>query len=326
MDGKVNKYDRMVEMVSRTFALSIKNLPKTLREPVGLAYLLFRVSDSIEDNAELDAERKAALLEIWEQVLHGRIPANVFTERIADLNSSEPELFVAKQAGDLIAYLDRMDPVLQGYIVLRCGESALGMARWQHLGPYVETVEDLDDYMHQVAGIVGYLMTEIYTWYYPILKGYKDRMLSVSREVGLGLQTVNVIRGLRSDQRRGWMFVPYEYLQRVGIDRRQFFEPFYEQQALEVVEMLADKAQGHLSFGLPYIAAFPRRYHRVRLSNIWPLCFAIKTLARSRCNPQVVRSEVKITRQDVKRIMYQTALFGWSNHWLQTYCRRLENA
>ena len=52
----------MLETVSRTFALSIRFLPETLREPVALAYLLFRVSDGLEDHAELLADRKVVLL------------------------------------------------------------------------------------------------------------------------------------------------------------------------------------------------------------------------------------------------------------------------
>ena len=321
----MNKYDHMVEMVSRTFALSIKNLPRTLREAVGLSYLLFRVSDCVEDHADMDAGRKAELLEIWEQVLQGDEAPTAFTDRISDLDGSDPEVYVAKQAGDLIHYLHSMSPELQGYIVDRCGRSALGMARWQKQGPLVDTVDELDDYMHQVAGIVGYLMTDIYTWYYPFLYEKKDAMMPVSRQVGLGLQTVNVIRGLRSDLGRGWIFVPKEYLDQVGITRQQFFAPEHEVRAMQVVNMLVQKAERHLDYGLEYISAFPRRLHQVRLANIWPLFFAIKTLALSRDNVEVVRSEVKITRDDVSQIMRMTTLKGWSNRWLREYYERLNH-
>lgn len=176
-----------------------------------------------------------------------------------------------------------------------------------------------------MAGLVGYLMTDIYAWYYPQLKVKKEALLPVSREVGLGLQTVNVIRGLRSDLARDWIFMPKEYLDQVGINRQQFFETQYEEQALQAVAMLVDKAQEHLSYGTAYIAAFPRRLYRARIANIWPLCFAIKTLAKSRDNVEVIRSEVKITRGNVQEIMRATSLLGWSNRWLEGYCQRLQN-
>ncbi len=88
--------------------------------------------------------------------------------------------------------------------------------------------------------------------------------------------------------------------------------------------MLAQKAERHLDYGLEYISAFPRRLHQVRLANIWPLLFAIKTLALSRDNVEVVRSEVKITRDDVKQIMRMTSIKGWSNRWLREYYERLK--
>ncbi len=321
----MDKYDRMVEMVSRTFALSIQRLPHRLRAPVGLAYLLFRVSDCLEDHPHMAAERKASLLELWNQVLQGDERAVTFTQQIADLDGRNPEVYVAKQSGDLIDYLEGMPLELQGYIKARCGQSTLGMARWQRQGSYIDTVDELDDYMHQVAGLVGYLMTDIYAWYYPQLKVKKEALLPVSREVGLGLQTVNVIRGLRSDLARDWIFMPKEYLDQVGINRQQFFETQYEEQALQAVAMLVDKAQEHLSYGTAYIAAFPRRLYRARIANIWPLCFAIKTLAKSRDNVEVIRSEVKITRGNVQEIMRATSLLGWSNRWLEGYCQRLQN-
>jgi hypothetical protein len=101
------------------------------------------------------------------------------------------------------------------------------------------------------------------------------------------------------------------------------FEHNFEKQAMQIVNMLVQKAERHLDYGLEYISAFPRRLHQVRLANIWPLFFAIKTLALSRDNVEVVRSEVKITRDDVSQIMRMTTLKGWSNRWLRRYYEHL---
>jgi len=315
----------MLEAVSRTFALSIKQLPEPLRDWVGLAYLLFRVSDCLEDHPHMDVGRKVELLELWEQVLQGRRPAKEFVERVSDLDGEDPEVYVAQQADDLIEYLYTMPLELRSHMITRVAKSTLGMARWQRQGPYVETVEELDDYMHEVAGRVGYLMTDIYAWYYPRLRGRKEELLPLGRQSGLGLQTVNVIRGLRKDYGRGWVFVPRVFLDQAGITREQFFSPGYEPQALQVVAMLADKAEQHLAHGLAYIAAFPARLHRVRLACMWPLFFAAKTLAISHNNLQVIHGEVKITRQDVRDIVRRSILLGWSNRWMIGYYQRLLN-
>ena len=316
-------FQEMLEEVSRTFALSIRYLPKALRQPVGLSYLLYRVSDCLEDHVDMLAERKVALLEEWNCVLQGNTSALDFVHNLSDLNHHDPEVYVAQHAPDLIAALDEVPFELRAPIISRVSESTMGMARWQEQGPFIATLTEMDDYMHYVAGLVGYLMTDLFSWYSARFRTRKTELLPMSREIGLGLQTVNVIRGLRSDYDRGWVFVPQELLNAAGIDRDKFFQAEYEDRALDVINQLIDKAEGHLQYGLAYISALPWQDHRMRLACIWPLCFALKTLAISRNNVEVLRSEVKITRQDVKNIMRETILMGWSDRWLRDYTTRL---
>jgi hypothetical protein len=75
----------------------------------------------------------------------------------------------------------------------------------------------------------------------------------------------------------------------------------------------------HLDHGLDYIKLFPRRFHGIRLSLMWPFFFAIATLDKSWGNTNVLLSEAKIGRDQVKQIILQTRVFGWSNRWLASY-------
>ena len=50
----------MLQCVSRTFALTIPQLPGALRDVVGNAYLLCRIADTIEDEPTLPAWQKQA--------------------------------------------------------------------------------------------------------------------------------------------------------------------------------------------------------------------------------------------------------------------------
>lgn len=90
-----------------------------------------------------------------------------------------------------------------------------------------------------------------------------------------------------------------------------------------VINNLANKASAHLMKGISYIMAFPRHQHRIRLACMWPLFFAIKTLAVSKNNVNVIVSEAKLTREQVKKIIRDTSWFGWSNHWLSRYYEQL---
>ena len=51
--------------------------------------------------------------------------------------------------------------------------------------------------------------------------------------------------------------------------------------------------------------------------------FAIRTLAVSRRNAQVFESEAKITRDEVRKIVLDSTIWGWSNTWLDRYYEEL---
>lgn len=315
--------NQMLRAVSRTFALSIERLPKGLRDMVATAYLLFRVSDCLEDNACLVAPQKAELLHLWTRVLADSIPVDALTGKIHHLDESDPEVYVAKHAGELIDSLRRFPDPIQDIITKHVNETSLGMARWQTNRPEVRDEEEMDDYMHQVAGRVGYLLTDLFAWYSPVINERKEKLLPLARHFGLALQTVNIIRGLRKDYERGWVYVPRTFYEPLGLTRDDLFSPEHAVQILQVIQRLADKAETHLQYGLNYITNLPKWLHGLRLACMWPLLFAVRTLAVSRDNIDVIISEAKITRTDVKKIIRETTLFGWSNNWLTSYYNRL---
>lgn len=313
----------MLRAVSRTFALSIERLPRGLRDMVTTAYLLFRVSDCLEDNNLLVAPQRAELLCLWARVLADSMPVDTLTRKILHLDESDPEVYVAKHAGELLDTLHRFPEPIQEIITRHVNETSLGMARWQQNGPEVRDEEEMDDYMHQVAGRVGYLLTDLFAWYSPVIMERKEKLLPLARHFGLALQTVNIIRGLRKDYERGWVYVPRTFYEPLGLTRDNLFSVEYATQILKVIQRLADKAETHLQYGLNYITNLPKWLHGLRLACMWPLLFAVRTLAVSRNNIDVILSEAKITRAEVKKIVRETTLFGWSNSWLTDYYNRL---
>jgi len=317
-------YSNMLRKVSRTFALSIEQLPVPLRDIVTIAYLMFRVSDCIEDHAELTAARKAQLLRQWACVLQDGADVRGFVQAMSALEShGDPEVEVAQRADCVLSGLHELAQEPRGILIRHVCDTTNGMARWQEHGPFVEDEAAMDDYMHEVAGRVGHLLTEVFAWHDPDIAVHKETLMILGREFGLALQTVNVIRGMRKDYERGWVFVPCDLYEAYGLTRDSLFAPENTDQAMRVVAYLAGKAERHLREGYAYIAMLPRFRRRIRLFCIWPLMFAVKTLALSRTNPAVVASEAKITRSQVKHIVTVSSLIWWSNRLLALYCRIL---
>ena len=64
--------------VSRTFALTIPQLPETLERAIGNGYLLCRIVDTIEDDPNLALDDKRVYFEHFLQVLNAKRDAGEF--------------------------------------------------------------------------------------------------------------------------------------------------------------------------------------------------------------------------------------------------------
>lgn len=315
----------LLRETSRTFSLSIEGLPGTLRHEIAVSYLLFRVSDYLEDHETISPKRKIALLERWDEVLEDEAELGGFLNELDTIphRSDDPEAVVAYRSGSLLSALRTFPQKATQAIFRRVRETTRGMAKWQAKGPRVEDETEMDDYMHYVAGIVGYLVTDLFAEYSPGVARRRDTLMPLAREFGLALQTVNILRGMRKDYERGWIFVPRTFCTHHGLTPSELFSPDSREPALRVIDDLVEKAERHLMSGVAYIRLIPRHLHRLRLACMWPLLFAAATVSVSRDNPLVLSGEVKIGRDAVKRIMRDSTLWGWSNTWLTQYTRKL---
>jgi farnesyl-diphosphate farnesyltransferase len=316
----------LLRITSRTFALGIERLPRILCDATTIAYLLLRVSDYLEDNEEMESGEKVTLLNLWVNILREEENVETLTSKLTNADTSNPDAIVAQHSKEILLHLHSLPYAVQEIIIQHVINSTQGMARWTKQGPNVNDEKDLDDYMFEVAGRVGYLITQLFAWYSITIRRKEKEMMPLAREFGLALQTVNVIRGIREDYDRGWVYIPKKFLQDMGLTKEQLFDPEHREQALKVLDMMTDKAERHLRQALQYIKSLPWWQHGIRLGCIFPLMFAIRTLAVSRHNAQVFESEAKITRNEVKKIVMDSTLWGWSNLWLDRYYQELNVA
>ncbi|MBK9209090.1 MAG: squalene/phytoene synthase family protein [Anaerolineales bacterium] len=313
----------LLRITSRTFAIGIERLPRILCDATTIAYLLLRVSDYLEDNEEMEAGEKVILLNLWINILREEKTIEALTSQLTNADTNNPDAIVAQHSKEILLHLHSLPYAVQEIIIHHVINSTQGMARWTKLGPNVNDEKDLDDYMFEVAGRVGYLITQLFAWYSITIRRKENEIMPLAREFGLGLQTVNVIRGIREDFDRGWVYIPKKFIMDMGLTKEQLFDPEHREQALKVLDMMTDKAERHLRQALQYVKSLPWWQHGIRLGCIFPLMFAIRTLAVCRHNAQVFESEAKMSRTEVKKIVLDATLWGWSNLWLDRYYQEL---
>lgn len=325
---------RMLPLVSRTFAACIGLLPRRLSYEVLIAYLLCRIADTIEDAPELSNGEKHRLLHDFAQ----RLDAGTLDEiaqTFAQLEHIGPDQELVIHGDRVLREYRNLRPASQAAIAPWVVEMCHGMADFScdaRLQPSTSGMQalmdlsDLDRYCYFVAGTVGHLLTELFAIHHPRLtRRHYSRMKSLATSFGLGLQLTNIIKDVADDSQRGWSFVPRRLCEELGTSPETLLDPAHEQAAKAVMAQLIAKAQAHLDDALAYCQAIPRSAYRIRLFCLTPLYFAVRTLTRARHDPRLLdpQHKVKISRTEVYRTLRTSALVAPTNTMVSGYYRRL---
>ena len=215
----------ILQDVSRTFALTIPQLPGTLRDVVGNAYLLCRIADTIEDESTLSAGQKQAFAERFVEVVAGRAAVDPFARELgAGLSAST----TASEHG-LIANTARVIRITHGFratqrdVLERCVRiMARGMAEFQRhaTAAGLNDLPHLDRYCYHVAGVVGEMLTELFCDYPAKINERRNELLPLAVSFGQGLQMTNILKDVWDDRQRGACWLPRDIFLEAGFDRR----------------------------------------------------------------------------------------------------------
>jgi farnesyl-diphosphate farnesyltransferase len=190
--------DKMLRATSRTFYIPINRLSPQLKEAVSSAYLCMRAIDEIEDHPALSPSRKIKLLKAVGDVLTTSFQADDFTTLFQPHRALLPAVTT-----QMVDWIDLAPPTVRPQIFHWTSVMAHGMAEWVEKDWQIHTQDDLESYTYYVAGLVGLLLDDIWTWY----DGTQtDRELAIA--YGRGLQAVNIVRNRKEDFARGVDFFP----------------------------------------------------------------------------------------------------------------------
>jgi farnesyl-diphosphate farnesyltransferase len=91
--------DAILEGTSRSFYLSLKELPSGVRSQVGLLYLLARTSDTIADSEQGSAESRLVALEHYNEYAQGRSDSLPDLSELAHLQRIDSERKLLESSG-----------------------------------------------------------------------------------------------------------------------------------------------------------------------------------------------------------------------------------
>lgn len=297
----------MLEGVSRTFALTIPQLPEPLRQVVSNAYLLCRIVDTIEDEPALSFDQKQRFCAQFADVVGGEeCEAQALTDALAPLLSDR-----TLQAEHVLVHLiprivgiTRGFSVAQQHTIKRCVTiMAEGMSEFQAqagLGG-LRDQSALDQYCYYVAGVVGEMLTDLFCDYSPVIARERNRLMSLAVSFGQGLQMTNILKDIWEDRSRGVCWLPHDSFALNGIELSELEHTVSWEAFGDVLGQLIGITRSHLSDAITYSLIIPAEETGIRQFCLWAVGLAVLTLRRINERRNFREgSEVKISRRSVR--------------------------
>jgi len=300
--------------VSRTFALTIPQLPEELRIPVGNAYLLCRICDTIEDEPSLPIGQKEQFADQFVRVVRGDASAEEFSRALSGTltgDTPEPERDLIRNTERVIRMTHGFSPPQRQAMEDCVREMATGMLHYQKDQSLdgLRDMAELDDYCYHVAGVVGIMLTELFCDYSPEIRKNRKRMRELAVSFGQGLQMTNILKDIWEDRQRGACWLPRDTFAPCAFELSAIADHRNDECYLAGIGTLIGIALSHLRNALEYTLLIPPEEKGIRRFCFWALGMALLTLRRiDRRRDFQSGREVKISRADVKAAMVATEL------------------
>lgn len=319
---------QLLASVSRSFYLTLKALPKELREPISLAYLLARTADTIADTASVPAELRIDCLNAFERLIQTpdadiqtRL-STCITDVFVSLQTDPAEQKLMERFADGLAWLRTMQgaplKAIQQVLERIIHGQRLDIQRFPADGILrsLSSDQELDEYTWLVAGCVGEFWTEMCASEKPeALAPEADlqQMKVWGARLGKGLQLINILRDIGEDLRDGRCYLPGQPENKVLRDSTILKTAWDHWLTI---------CYGHLQDGLNYVKHVSDA--KLRYATALPLLIGIKTLTRMEKASWDERLRgIKINRLDVAMILAEALIASRSPEGIERLYQKL---
>jgi len=309
--------DTLLEETSRSFFLTLRILPYSIRKQVGLLYLLARVADTIADSKTGQVDLLLEALESWDNATSEDHKIMTDISHLATLQSNPAEerllrnLEIPLNAFKTISNNDRIH--MRRCLKIIIGGQTLDLKRF---GPAndsddvssLRSKEELDDYAYRVAGSVGEFWTSMTLAHLVSVDGpTSEKMFELGIRFGKALQMINILRDIPEDLAFGRCYIPLEQLKEINLEPIELRDASNYETFNPVYQSLLDITQGHLDAAEQYILMLPKRQIRLRIACLLPVLIGQKTVNLLRTSNVLDASErVKVPRKIVKTLMIRS--------------------
>ncbi len=316
------RWESCLKSVSRSFYLTLRVLPGSIRPQVGLAYLLARATDTIADTTLIPIEMRLDALRAMRRAIQREAESfdigMLAKARTDSTQGSSSEMTLLENVDRALEVLrsfpfedrrlirDLLGTISSGQVsdLIRFGSASADRI------VALTTDADLDNYTYLVAGCVGEFWTKMCLAH--LFRGAKldDAFLLTSGiDFGKGLQLVNILRDLPKDLRVGRCYIPKTRLAERGMGPQDLLDPGTADRFRSLYNDYLERAEAYLTTGWRYIDALPPHQTRIRLACAWPILIGIRTISLLRVNNILdAGNRIKVTRKEIRQLILRSLI------------------
>jgi len=301
--------DGLLKATSRSFHLTLTSLPNSVRDQVGLLYLLARLADTIADSKTKDVDALIEALDGYQKHLVSGEKLDL--SNIAELQDDADEKRLLENLESVIIAYRNMDPkdteLMQRCLDIIISGQRLDLVRFGALGSELTCLENdiqLDDYAYRVAGSVGEFWTAI-TLQNELSGDVPDTETFDSLGIcfGKALQMTNILRDIPADLALGRCYIPNDRLAEIGLNHEDLYNPDSIDVFRPLYDSYLDLTCEHYDFAINYIRMIPRKYRSLRMACMLPVVIGLETIALLRKGNVLDASErIKVNRSRIRKI------------------------
>lgn len=311
----------ILQKVSRTFSLNITQLEGDVFKIVLIGYLLFRIADTFEDNLYQSEMEKIKDLKDFSEIFKGN------KGPIERLKLYESLKFRWEEDSDSKNLVENGHIVLRSYFDLPeiyrkivdplIVETSEGMAKFQRLKSennsrifQLTDFKELEDYCYYVAGVVGIMLTKIFSRTNSIRKKRLE-LENFQVRFGIALQLINIIKDYQKDIARGWCYIPLSITEKHDV-KLEMINSLSVKQRQGIIKNMLPLIITYLDSSLSYIKLLPLQEKSIRMFCIIPFVLGYNTLDK------IAKLEGnKISREEVAAIINKSITYSKSNSSLE---------
>ena len=318
MSGIFNsELDSILEGTSRSFYLSLKELPRAIRPQVSLLYMLARTSDTIADSEGGEPRELLEALESYDDFTQGRSSEAPTLSSFSEFQTNKSEGLLLKNVETIVSRIEGFSESDQESIrsclgIIISGQ-ILDVKRFS-LGaediPSIEKDDELDDYAYRVAGSVGEFWTRMSLAHLFKLDHEKENQLFENGvRFGKSLQMINILRDIPADLELGRCYIPRKSLEKHKLSPHDLLDKSKMEPFRPLYDEYLDLTSRYLESAIQYIEMIPHSQFRLRGSCMLPVIIGKRTVSLLRGRNVLDRKDrIKIDRSEIKEVVQQVVM------------------